>query len=72
MSYRLVPILLLLGATACTRASLTDSHIVLRGATRGDVPRDVNGDPIMDRVKPPPAGAILATPPPPVATTPQR
>nr|WP_295663388.1 hypothetical protein [Polymorphobacter sp.] len=61
MSYRLVFASTLLVVGGCTRSPLADPHIVLRGATRGDVPRDVNGEPILDRVKPVLAGAL---PPP--------
>jgi hypothetical protein len=62
MIYRLVAVACVLVAAACTRAPLTDPHIVLRGATRGDVPRDANGEPELDRVKPVPSNAL---PPPP-------
>ena len=68
MSYRLFAVALMLASTACTRSPLTDPHIVLRGATRGDVPRDSNGEPILDRVHPVPQGAIV----PPSAPPPQR
>jgi len=68
MSYRLVFASALLVVGGCTRSPLTDPHIVLRGATRGDIPRDANGEPILDRVKPVPSNAIL----PPAAPPPQR
>ena len=66
MTTRLVAVAALLAVAACTRSSLTDPHIVLRGATRGDVPRDANGEPILSRVKPVPPNALVppATPAP--------
>lgn len=66
MIHRLVAVAALLAAAACTRSPLTDPHIVLRGATRGDVPRDANGEPLLERVKPVPSNALpapSATPP---------
>ncbi|MBV8970805.1 MAG: hypothetical protein JO290_00780, partial [Sphingomonadaceae bacterium] len=54
----------LLTVAACTRSPLTDPKIVLRGATRGDVPRDANGEPMLNRIKPVPPSAL---PPPPAA-----
>jgi len=53
-----------LATTACTRAPLIDPKIGLRGASRGEVPRDVNGEPLMDRVKPVPSNALLPASPP--------
>ncbi len=73
MTYRLLVVVVVLAVGGCTRAPLTDSKIVLRGATRGDVPRDANGEPILDRVRPVPQGAIVAPPaPPPSTATPPR
>jgi hypothetical protein len=65
MNYRKVGVGIVLLVAACTRAPLTDPHIVLRGATRGDVPRDANGEPVFDRVKPVPSNALLPPAPPP-------
>lgn len=65
MIHRLAVVAVLLAAAACTRSPLTDPHIVLRGATRGDVPRDANGEPELDRVKPVPPNALLPPPAPP-------
>lgn len=64
MTYRGIVLLVAVATAACTRSPLTDPHIVLRGATRGDVPRDGNGEPILDRVRPVPQNAIVAPPPP--------
>ncbi len=72
MSYRLVAATGLLLVAGCTRSPLTDSRIVLRGATRGDIPRDANGEPIFDRVRPVPPNAIVAPPAPPPTAPPQR
>jgi hypothetical protein len=67
MTYRLLVPLAVVFLAACTRAPLTDPKIVLSGATRGDIPRDANGEPILDRVKPTPPNAILPPPAPPPA-----
>jgi len=68
MTYRILAATAVLTAAACTQAPLTDSRIVLRGATRGEIPRDANGEPIFDRIHPTPSNAIL--PPPPVTSAP--
>ncbi len=65
MTYRLVAVVAVLAIAACTRSSLTDPKIALRGATRGDVPRDINGEPIFDRLKPVPSNALVVPPAPP-------
>jgi len=68
MTYRLLAAIAVLTAAGCTQAPLTDPRIVLRGATRGEIPRDANGEPILGRIRPTPPNAIL--PPPPVTSAP--
>ena len=67
MTYRLIVLASALIVSGCASSPLTDSHIVLRGAKRGDIPRDGNGEPILDRVKPIPSKAIV----PPAAVPPR-
>ena len=70
MTYRIFALGGALAITACSPSPLTDSHIVLSGATRGEVPRDANGEPILDRTRPVPSSAIVA--PPSAPTAPRR
>ncbi len=72
MITRFVAVAALLAAAACTRSPLTDPHIALRGATRGDVPRDANGEPILSRIKPVPSVALPAPATPPQPVPPQH
>ncbi len=67
MTMRFVVVAGLLAVAACTRSPLTDPRIALRGALQGEVPRDTNGEPVLDRIKPVPPSAL---PPPPPAPTP--
>ncbi len=72
MTMRFVALTVLFAAAACTRSPLTDPRITLAGATRGDVPRDANGEPMLGRIKPVPPSALVPTPPPPPPAPPPR